>query len=84
MPAPLHRCSILVVEDEPELQEVLRVALESDGYNVAVVNDGRDALKHLRSTPTTCLIILDLFLPVLIGHSFSALQLRDRPPAWFL
>ena len=82
MRAPPHRCSILVVEDEPELQEVLRVALEGDGYTVAVVNNGRDALQHLRTTPTTCLIILDLLLPVLSGHRFRAVQLRDRSLAW--
>jgi len=80
--APPHNCSILVVEDEPELQDVLRVALEADGYDVAVVNNGRDALRHLRCTPTTCLIILDLFLPVLSGHRFRAVQLRDRSLAW--
>ena len=55
-----HRCSVLVVEDEPELQDVLRVALEADGYDVAVVGNGRDALKHLRTTATTCMIVLDL------------------------
>jgi CheY-like chemotaxis protein len=79
---PAHNCSILIVEDEAELQELLRVALESDGYEVAVVNNGREALQHLRSTPTTCLIILDLFLPVLSGHRFRAVQLRDRSLAW--
>src|SRR3954470_5151641 len=82
MSAAPHRCSILVVEDESELQDVLRVALEADGYNVSVVNNGRDALKHLRTTPTTCLIILDLFLPVLSGHRFRTAQLRDRSLAW--
>jgi len=82
MPVCPHRCSVLVVEDEPELQDVLRVALEADGYDVAVVDNGRDALKHLRTTPTTCLIILDLFLPVLNGHTFRDVQLRDRSLAW--
>jgi CheY-like chemotaxis protein len=77
-----HRCSILVIEDEPELQDVLRVALEAEGYSVAVVSNGRDALRHLRSTPTTCLILLDLYLPVLSGHRFRAVQLRDRSLAW--
>jgi CheY-like chemotaxis protein len=77
-----HRCSILIVEDEPELQDVFRVALEADGYDVAVVDNGRDALKHLRSTANTCLILLDLFLPVLSGQRFRAVQLRDRSLAW--
>ena len=84
-PMPLaspHRCSVLVVEDEPELREVFRVALESDGYSVALARDGREALKHLRSTPHTCIIVLDLQLPVMNGRAFRAAQLRDRSLAW--
>jgi CheY-like chemotaxis protein len=77
-----HRCSILVIEDEQELQDVFRVALEADGYDVGVAANGRDALKHLRCTPTTCLIVLDLHLPVMDGRRFRALQLRDRSLAW--
>jgi CheY-like chemotaxis protein len=77
-----HRCSVLVVEDEPELRDVLCVALEADGYDVAVAANGRDALKHLRTTASTCLVILDLYLPVMSGRSFRAVQLRDRSLAW--
>src|SRR3954471_21213397 len=77
-----HRCSVLIIEDEPELQSMLRVALGADGYDVAVVGNGRDALKHLRSTPTTCLIVLDLLLPVMDGRRFRSVQLRDRSLAW--
>jgi CheY-like chemotaxis protein len=76
-PEPL-RCSVLVVEDEPELRDLVRFALEADGCDVAVVGNGRDALKHLRSTASTSLIILDLFLPIMSGHRFRAAQLRDR------
>ncbi|MGE0448177.1 MAG: response regulator [Vicinamibacterales bacterium] len=79
---PAHRCSILVVEDEPDLQELLRVALEQDRYTVTVVDNGRAALAHLRSTPHTCAIVLDLVLPVMSGREFRALQLRDRSHAW--
>jgi CheY-like chemotaxis protein len=73
-----HRCGILVVEDEPELRDVLRVALESDGYDVSVVGNGRDAIQHLRSTANTCLIVLDLLLPIMDGKRFRSVQLRDR------
>ncbi|HUR34586.1 MAG TPA: response regulator [Vicinamibacterales bacterium] len=77
-----HRCAVLVVEDEPELQALVRFALEADGCEVSVAGDGREALKHLRSTASTCLIILDLFLPVMSGRRFRAAQLRDRSLAW--
>jgi CheY-like chemotaxis protein len=77
-----HRCSVLVVEDDPELREVLHVALASEGYQVATVGNGRDALRHLRSTADTCIIVLDLKLPVMDGRQFRAVQLHDRSLAW--
>jgi CheY-like chemotaxis protein len=77
-----HRCSVLVVEDDAELREVLRVALTTDGYAVSVVGNGREALTHLRSTPHTCIIVLDLSLPVMDGRQFRTAQLRDRSLAW--
>jgi CheY-like chemotaxis protein len=80
--ASSHRCSILVVEDEPELQEMLRVALEADGHIVSVAGNGREALTQLRSTPSTCLIVLDLHLPIMDGRRFRTLQQRDRSLAW--
>src|SRR4051812_43485461 len=80
--SPVHRCSVLVIEDESELQEVVRVALESDGYQVMTAGDGREALKRLRTTASTCLIVLDLDLPLMNGQQFRAAQLRDRSLAW--
>lgn len=81
-PATEHRCTILVVEDEADLLGVLRVALESDGYDVVEATNGREALMRLRTTPMTCLIILDLHLPVMDGRRFRGVQLRDRSLAW--
>jgi CheY-like chemotaxis protein len=85
MPPPTltdHRCSVLVIEDDAELREVLRVAVSTDGYQVATVANGRDALTHLRTTADTCIILLDLSLPVMDGRQFRAAQLRDRSLAW--
>jgi CheY-like chemotaxis protein len=73
---------VLVVEDDAELRELLTFALTAEGYLVSSVGDGRDALKHLRSTPDTCIIVLDLALPVMDGRRFRAAQLRDRSLAW--
>jgi len=81
--APLqHRCSVLVVDDDADVRELLRVALSADGYNVATVGNGRDALHHLRSHADTCIIVLDVLLPVMDGVQFRTAQLRDRSLAW--
>ena len=79
---PPHRCCVLVVDDDPQVRELLRVALTSDGYQVAAVKDGREALHHLRSHADTCIIVLDLMLPVMDGMHFRTAQLRDRSLAW--
>src|SRR5438093_8087563 len=77
-----HRCSVLVVDDDHEIRELLRVALTGDGYQVAGVGNGRDALHYLRSHADICIIVLDLLLPVMDGVQFRTAQLRDRSLAW--
>jgi CheY-like chemotaxis protein len=77
-----HRCSILVVDDDRDAQELLRMALTGSGYRVACVGHGRDALHHLRSHVETCVILLDLMLPGMDGVQFRRAQLRDRSHAW--
>ena len=81
LPAP-HRCSVLVVDDDDDVRELLRVAIEADGYHVACVDNGREALNHLRSHADTCIILLDLLLPVMDGTDFRSAQLQDRSLAW--
>lgn len=58
--------SILVVEDEETLAESLRYTLTREGYEVAVVADGRSALERLAPVPPD-LVVLDLMLPGLGG-----------------
>jgi CheY-like chemotaxis protein len=77
-----HRCGVLVVDDDADVCELLRVSLEAAGYRVAAVSDGREALHYLRSHADTCMILLDLMLPSMDGAQFRAAQLRDRSLAW--
>jgi CheY-like chemotaxis protein len=72
-----HRCSVLVVDDDPDIRELLRVALTAEGYDVAGVPNGREALHHLRSHAATCIILLDLILPVMDGLQFRTAQRHD-------
>jgi CheY-like chemotaxis protein len=77
-----HRCGVLVVDDDVDIRELLKVALTADGYRIAGVPNGREALHYLRSHADTCIILLDLMLPVMDGTSFRQAQLRDRSLAW--
>jgi two-component system phosphate regulon response regulator PhoB len=58
--------SILVVDDEEDLLELVRYNLSRDGYRVACVSSGEDALKSARKQPPD-LIVLDLMLPAVDG-----------------
>jgi DNA-binding response OmpR family regulator len=59
--------TVLVVDDEPQITELLRGYLERDGFAVAQAADGETALReHKRLRPA--LIILDLMLPRLDGR----------------
>jgi CheY-like chemotaxis protein len=73
---------VLVVDDDPEVCELLRVALVSAGYGMAWAPNGREALNYLRSHSDTCIILLDLMLPVMDGMDFRIAQMHDRSLAW--
>jgi len=57
---------ILVVDDEEDIQELLRYNLSKEGYEVACVGTGEAALESVRSTPPD-LLVLDLMLPGVDG-----------------
>lgn len=57
---------ILVIDDEPDLCELVRVNLNQAGYRVETAVSGRDALQALRRSKPD-LIVLDLMLPDVSG-----------------
>ena len=69
--------SILIVEDETDFRAGVAAVLESAGYNVVEAEDGVAALRSLRSDTEFCLILLDLFMPVMNGWKFRGEQRQD-------
>jgi two-component system phosphate regulon response regulator PhoB len=57
---------ILVIDDEPDLLELVRVNLEQAGYGVETAGSGRAALDRIRASQPD-LIVLDLMLPDVAG-----------------
>jgi two-component system phosphate regulon response regulator PhoB len=57
---------ILVVDDEPDLRELVRVNLVQAGYAVELASDGSEALRALRKSKPD-LVVLDLMLPDVSG-----------------
>jgi DNA-binding response OmpR family regulator len=62
----MNEPSILVVDDEPSISEVVGIYLRRAGYQVAVARDGREALDALEKAPPD-LVVLDLMLPEVDG-----------------
>jgi CheY-like chemotaxis protein len=68
--------SILVVEDDTSIRELLVELLESEGYHVASVVNGLEGLKYLQAEQKPDLILIDLMMPVMDGYSFRTEQLK--------
>lgn len=58
--------TILVVEDEESVRELVRVYLENEGFRVETASDGEEALNKVKAN-TPDLIILDIMLPKFDG-----------------
>jgi phosphate regulon transcriptional regulator PhoB len=69
--------TILVVDDEEPIQELLRFNLEKEGYLVRVAKDGPEALKHVVNDQPD-LLVLDLMLPGMDGLEVCR-KLRSNP-----
>jgi CheY-like chemotaxis protein len=60
----------LIVEDETEIREMFRLALEIEGYTVYVAANGKEGLNVLREISKPCVIFLDLMMPIMNGWQF--------------
>jgi CheY-like chemotaxis protein len=76
------RAHVMVVEDDRDTREVVKLILELDGMGVSEAADGLDALQQLHKLreedPTCpCAIVLDIMMPRCSGLEFRRLQLED-------
>jgi CheY-like chemotaxis protein len=74
---PPSVASVLVVDDEPDFCEIVRLILQIHGYDVITCRDGAEALALLRGGVRPCLILLDLMMPRMNGVQFREEQTRD-------
>jgi len=57
---------VLIIDDEPEIREILRVYCEAEGFDVFEAENGREGVKIQRMSPADVLIC-DLIMPVQEG-----------------
>jgi CheY-like chemotaxis protein len=73
-------CPVLVVEDDPDLREMMCVSLEHEGFVPHAARDGLDALEQLRAGRVEPqVILLDLMMPRMDGVEFC--RAREHDPA---
>ncbi len=73
---------IMVVDDEEDVRETLRLQLESENYNVIEAGDGEEAIKLLRSEDnlTNCgLILCDIRMPKVNGIEYVDYLKQQAP-----
>ena len=71
----MSRARLLVIDDEPDVRELLRELLERAGYDTREASDGREGLRELYATPMD-LVILDVTMPGLDGWA-TLERIRD-------
>lgn len=70
---------ILLVEDEPDLQLITRMALEDANYTVVIANNGVEALEQL-ACQTFDLLLIDVMMPQMDGLELC--QRLQYHPVW--
>lgn len=68
--------TVLIVEDEFAIAELLEMVLADEGYRVLTAANGRQGLERLAEEPRPDLVISDIMMPVLDGAGML-LAMRD-------
>ncbi len=73
----MGKTTVLVVDDDQALREVVCDSLAEAGFAVTSAGNGREALRVLRTGPVIDLILLDLLMPEMNGWQFRGEQAAD-------
>lgn len=68
--------SVLIVDDEEHIRELIKFNLEKEGYDVICANNGKEALE-ITANKYPSLILLDLMLPEMDGYEVCS-RIRDN------
>jgi CheY-like chemotaxis protein len=76
--------SVLIVEDEIVLQDVYKLILSSQGYDVHTASNGAEGIVQLKSHKPH-VVLLDMFMPVMDGKEFLRnIDVEDYPSTKFV
>ncbi|MGC2873614.1 response regulator transcription factor [Ihubacter sp. rT4E-8] len=81
----MNQSKILIVDDDPNIREVLSVLLGSEGYIVSQAEDGTAALEIIHDDKDIDLVILDIMMPGMSGVEVCArIREKSKVPVLFL
>ena len=66
---------ILIIDDEPEFVEMLKIRLEKNGYDVMVAGDTAEAMDVIKGGPD--LVLLDIMMPCIDGYTLYRQLKKD-------
>lgn len=69
--------TILVVEDDDDIRNVIVEILESEGYPTREATNGKEALDILSTMAKPCLVLLDMMMPIMNGRQFLDKVMTD-------
>lgn len=75
----MDNARILIVDDNPEIREVVTILLEGEGFTTEEAGDGEEALEKIRSASYD-LILLDVMMPGLNGYQ-TCVEIRKTTNA---
>jgi CheY-like chemotaxis protein len=72
-----HHRPLLLVEDDDDVRDAIAASLRDEGYVVAEAGNGRLALEWLQRNADPCLVLLDLWMPVMSGMELREKMVQD-------
>ena len=69
--------TILIVEDDDDIRNVMVDLLESEGYITKAATNGKEALDLLEDMSKPCLVLLDMMMPIMNGRQFLDTIMTD-------
>jgi CheY-like chemotaxis protein len=58
----------MIVEDDADVRTALGQLFSSQGYEVGLASDGAEGIAMLDTNPHTCVVVVDLLMPGIVGH----------------
>jgi CheY-like chemotaxis protein len=67
---------VLIVDDDPDVRRMIRLLLETSGYETMCASNGMEALERIHEC-SPCVVLLDMMMPIMDGFEFRRQQLND-------